>query len=228
MSAVRSSFYERYWSGPGKAVPEDDTTTQRRKSLLERALQEFLPADGARRNRKVLDAGCGDGEFVAFIQSLGFEAVGMDISRAAIERARGNHPGTEYYVGSVEETWPFTDGGLDAVWSSEVLEHLFDVHACLSECNRVLRVGGVLALTAPFHGYLKNLAIALAGFEKHYDPYLSHIRFFTRKSLSLCLRRAGFEPLLWRGIGRFWPLYMSVFVVSRKVRVPEPAPEIAG
>jgi 2-polyprenyl-6-hydroxyphenyl methylase/3-demethylubiquinone-9 3-methyltransferase len=72
------------------------------------------------------------------------------------------------------------------------LEHLFDVGAALTEINRVLRPGGKFVLTTPYHGLVKNLIVRVLAFERHYDPCGSHIRFFTRRSLKLCLEKAGF------------------------------------
>lgn len=226
MSNSKRRFYDAYWSVEGKAIPEDDPTTEDRRRLLASALRQFLILGN--RPGKVLDAGCGNGEFSAFIRGLGFEVVGIDIASGAIRRAQKACPDASFYIGSLEDKIPFRDGLFDAIWCTEVLEHLFDVHACLSEFNRVLREGGVLILTTPFHGLLKNLTIIFVGFERHFNPYLSHIRFFTKRSLTACLVRAGFEPVMWRGIGRVWPLYKSFFVVARKVRTPGPAPEIMG
>lgn len=219
-------FYEAYWSREGIGITENDPTTKSRKRLLASTLRQFLiPSD---RPGKVLDAGCGNGEFTAFIKNIGFDVVGIDIARAAIEKASNSCPEVSFYIGSLEEKLPFHEGEFNAIWSTEVLEHIFDIHSYLSEFNRVLNEGGVLILTTPFHGLVKNLAITLVWFERHFDPYLSHIRFFTKRSLTKCLIRAGFEPVLWRGIGRIWPLYKSFFVVARKVKVSGAAPEIIG
>lgn len=226
MPNSRDRFYEAYWSREAKAIPKADPTAEDRKRLLALVLRRFLVPGN--RPGKVLDAGCGNGEFSAFIQGLGFEVVGIDIATGAIEKARRVCPDASFYVGSLEDKLPFHNGEFNAIWCTEVLEHLFDVHTCLSEFNRVLREGGMLILTMPFHGLLKNLTIVLVGFERHFNPYLSHIRFFTKRSLTECLLRAGFEPVLWRGIGRVWPLYKSFFVVARKVNAPGPAPEIIG
>ena len=229
MQHPQDRFYEVYWSRGGKLISEDDPTTEDRKHLLALAFKKFLPGLSSGQPRgKVLDAGCGDGEFCIFIRQLGFDSVGIDIACAAIERARLRYPAARFYVGSLENTLPFHDGEFDAIWCTEVLEHLFDVHACLSELNRVLREGGLLILTTPFHGLMKNLAITLVGFERHFHPYLSHIRFFTRRSLSECLWRAGFELVMRRGMGRIWPLHKSFFVVARKVRPPGATPAIIG
>ena len=83
-------------------------------------------------------------------------------------------------------------------------------------------------LTTPYHGLFKNLLIALFAFDGHYNPALSHIRFFSRRSLDASFRRAGFVPIGWRGLGRTWPIWKSVFVVARKVAPAGPPPEIIG
>ena len=64
---------------------------------------------------------------------------------------------------------------------------------------------------------MKNLGIVLLSFERHFDVTGPHIRFFSKRSVSTCLSEAGFEPLEWNGVGRVWPLYKSLFMVSRKV-----------
>ncbi len=189
---------------------------------LQKALTELSPGS------LVLDAGCGNGEFSLFLVELGYEVTGVDISSAAIAKARMAIPESRFEVASLETGLPFTEGEFAAVWCTEVLEHLFDVHTALTELNRVLMPSGLFVLTTPYHGLIKNLAIALAGFEQHYNPYLSHIRFFTRKSLGVCLTRAGFTAVSWGGVGRRGPLRMSHFVVAHKTSLPEPAPEIIG
>jgi 2-polyprenyl-6-hydroxyphenyl methylase/3-demethylubiquinone-9 3-methyltransferase len=222
-SSARDRFYAQYWSS-AQSDDDDPTTELRRRWLLE-CLREH--AQGA-RPRRILDAGCGSGEFAAFLRKSGFEVTAIDLSSDVIAAASAAHPGIRFLVGSLEDRLDLADGEFDAIWHTEVLEHLFDVHACLSELNRVLRQGGLLLLTTPYHGWLKNLVIACTRFEEHFNPYLSHVRFFTRRSLSACLVRAGFEPVHWRGLGRVWLLYRSFFVVARKIGVPLPAPEIVG
>ena len=225
----RERFYESYRSSGGQCIPEEDTTTEKRKSLLADALDRLgKGADADQRVLKILDAGCGNGEFSEFIGELGFEVVGIDISESAIKMAKDSSSRGSFHVGSLEDKLPFNEGEFAAIWSTEVLEHIFDVHACLSEFNRVLQESGLLIITVPYHGMIKNLALALAGFERHYNPYLSHIRFFSQRSLTNCLIQAGFEPLRWKGIGRFWPFNKSFFVVSRKVGAPGSMPEIIG
>jgi SAM-dependent methyltransferase len=219
-------FYEAYWQGE-KAPPHGDPTTAERQARLQVALRALL-GTGCPEHFHVLDAGCGDGEFMGFLRGLGYQVAGIELSEAAMAKARERCPETDMRVGSLEDRLPFPKGAFDAIWCTEVLEPLFDVHGALSELNRVLKDGGALLLTTPYHGLIKNLAIALWGFERHFNPHMSHIGFFTRTSLERCLRRAGFVPLAWQGIGRIWPLSKSFFVRARKEGPPGPLPDIIG
>jgi SAM-dependent methyltransferase len=220
------AFYEAYWQKE-KASPQGDPTTAERMTRLQATLNALLEVSRP-GSFSVLDAGCGDGEFVAFLHSLRFRVAGLEISEAAVEKARWKCPEADIRVGSLEEPLPFADAMFDALWCTEVLEHLFDIHAALSEFNRVLKQGGTLLLTTPYHGFIKNLAIVLLNFDQHFNPDISHIRFFTRRTLERSLQRAGFVPVAWQGIGRMWPLWKSFFVVVRKEREPEPPSEIIG
>jgi len=176
----------------------------------------------------VLDAGCGEGGFVRFLSDLGFRSSGVDLSSVAISRAKAASPHSRLTVASLEEGVPFLTGSFAAVWCTEVLEHLFDIHGALAELNRVLMPGGLLVLTVPYHGLVKNILIAVGGFERHYNPYLSHLRYFTKRSLEACLANGGFEAFDWTGLGRCWPLWKSLFVVARKKALAGSRPEIVG
>ena len=208
-----AEYYERYWNAD-EPIPEKDPTTPARERLLLSSLRRVAAPAG--RPLRVLDAGCGSGWFVERLTRAGYEAHGVDLSTAAVAEAKKRCPEATLLAASLEERLPYPDGHFDAVWSTEVIEHVFDPQAFLAELARVLRPGGMLVLTTPFHGRAKNVAIALAGFDRHYDPVGPHIRFFTVASLSRILLENGFEVPAWSGVGRFWPLYKSMFVTARR------------
>jgi SAM-dependent methyltransferase len=166
----------------------------------------------------VLDVGCGRGEFCAFFAGLGHETLGLDISEPVIDFARRQHPQLEFRAGEVQTLLPELAGSFDVVFSSEVIEHLFDVGRYLDAIHALLRPQGRFVLTTPYHGLVKNILIDLFNYSGHYDPLGQHIRFFDRKGLSEALRRHGFEPVAWAGYGRPWPLWKSFFVVAEKRR----------
>jgi SAM-dependent methyltransferase len=190
-------FYEDLWAG----APEDPEPWEweRRRAML---LAE------ARAGERVLDLGCGAGRFVGALRRAGAEPVGVEIARAALERAARNAPGADLRLLEPDGSLPLEHGSADLVWCSEVLEHVADTDHVLLEVRRVLRPGGRLLATVPYHGRVKGALIALTGFEAHFDPRGDHLRFYTRRSLSAALeafervsvRPWGGPPLLRTGL----------------------------
>ena len=202
-------YYEKYW-----VQDSTDPTTNDREKLLLRTLKHY--GHFAAGETKVLDAGCGSGEFLPFFVRAGFQVYGIDLSLVAVKRARNRSPKSIVIVGSLEGDLGFRPDNFELVWSTEVLEHLFDIEDALRAIHRVLKPGGLFVLTTPYHGLLKNLAIALTGFDRHFDVVGPHIRFFSKASLTRCLQAAGFDVLWITGFGRFRPLHKSMFVVATK------------
>lgn len=213
-----NAYYERYWQQETD-VPAGDPTTAVRHTRLISTLRRLSAGS------RVLDLGCGHGWFTNAMAVRGYEACGVDMSRSAIDAARQRYPGIRFETLGPQGQIPAESETFDAVWSSEVIEHVFDVHAHLAEINRVLKTGGLYILTTPYHGMLKNLLIATVKFDRHFDPEVSHIRFFDKASLTRCLGRASFRPVRWDGIGRMPGLYRTWFVVSQKTGMPGPAPQ---
>jgi SAM-dependent methyltransferase len=169
--------------------------------------------------RDVLDAGCGGGYFLERLKKAGYGVAGIDISEDALKIAR-SRLGDEVPLHRHrldEAPWPIPNESFDVVWSSEVIEHVFGVHEYVAEAHRVLRKGGHLILTTPFHGLVKNLVVALFYFDRHFNNIEGgHIRFFTRRSLTAVVRGCGFEEVAFSTIGRIPALARSMFVVFRK------------
>ena len=107
-------------------------------------------------------------------------------------------------------------GSVDLVWCSEVLEHVADGAHLLLEARRVLRPGGRLLVTVPFHGRVKSAAIALVRFDAHFDPQGQHLRFFTGRSLERTLADAGFAELRIAATGGLPLLRESLVARARR------------
>lgn len=101
--------------------------------------------------RDVLDAGCGTGYGTEILASAGAtRAVGVDISETAIEYAResSSREAAEFLTGNLHEL-PFEDDSFDMAVCFEVIEHVDDQPRAISELRRVLRPGGLLAISSP-------------------------------------------------------------------------------
>ncbi len=177
-------FYESVWAD----LPDDPEpwAWERRRAVL---LGAVAPGE------RVLDLGCGGGRFVAALRDAGAEPVGVELAEAALERARRNVPGADLRLAGGDGTLPLGHGEVDGVWCSEVLEHVPDTVAFLTEARRVLKRGGRLLVTVPDHGRARRTAIALLRYEAHYDPLGQHVRFYTRRSLAAALAATGFEDV---------------------------------
>jgi 2-polyprenyl-3-methyl-5-hydroxy-6-metoxy-1,4-benzoquinol methylase len=177
-------------------------------------LQEILTRRLGKRAR-VLDLGCGNGAVTAHLAARGYDVVGVDAAADGIELARRAHPGLRFEVASVYDDG--LEGALaapfDAVISLEVVEHLFYPKKLFEQARRLLRPGGALVVSTPYHGYVKNLAISLAGgWDKHFGVSWDggHIKFFSRGSLEKMAAEAGFRELRFRGAGRVPYLWKSI------------------
>jgi SAM-dependent methyltransferase len=152
------------------------------------ALREFVRSLG--HAERVLDLGCGDGRLSAELDAA--ELTAADVSRVALERARGRVPQARIAELEPDAPLPFGDGAFDLVLCAETIEHVRDVQLLLSEVRRVLRPGGVLALTTPASPPLVRAP----------DPLSPHLRLFTRRSLRRLLDGLGFDvPSLRRRSG---------------------------
>jgi 2-polyprenyl-3-methyl-5-hydroxy-6-metoxy-1,4-benzoquinol methylase len=202
--------YEEYWRR-ASPPPLGDPLTSARLGLLRDELARV-------EARRVLDVGCGTGGLVGALAADGLDAMGIDISSEAIDRAEGSHQGCTFVVHSIEDVpWPIEEGSFDVVVAFELIEHLIRPRRLLEGARIALAPGGHLAVSTPYHGLLKNLALALLAFERHFAVEGDHIRFFTDGGLRRLLEETGFRVERISHLGRFWGVWAGSFVWARKM-----------
>ncbi|MGS2612925.1 class I SAM-dependent methyltransferase [Micromonospora sp. LZ34] len=170
----------------------------------------------------VLDAGCGDGSFLAQLDAqVGDPAVswvGVDYSEHQLAKA-AMLP-YQFHKCDLGEGIPLPDASVDLVHAAEVIEHLYDPDLLVEECARVLRPGGHLVVTTPNLHAWYNRILFLAGIQPVFHETSSrstevgagplrrlkqdtrpvgHLRLFNRTALVDLLCREGFRPLTVRG-----------------------------
>jgi SAM-dependent methyltransferase len=124
------------------------------------------------RGRRVLDLGCRSGAFTKHFLE-GNEVVGLDVDRAALEKAAAL--GIETLVANVEEPLPLGDSSFDAVVAGELLEHLRFPEAVIDEVWRVLRPNGVLVGSVPNAFRIQSRLRFLRGRPPEDDPTHLHM-----------------------------------------------------
>lgn len=95
---------------------------------------------------RALDAACGTGRQAAALAELGHQVVGIDASRAMLERAQARVPAAEFRIGDLAAL-PLEDGSVDLAVCSLALTHLDDPAPALAELARVVRPGGRIVLS---------------------------------------------------------------------------------
>jgi ubiquinone/menaquinone biosynthesis C-methylase UbiE len=109
-----------------------------------RLIRKFIRPGG-----RILDAGCGAGEWVAFLNEQQFVAEGVDYSPELIARTRSTYPQHRWKVGAIQEL-PYESASFDAIISWGVIEHdQRGPSEALREFKRVVKPGGVVIVTVP-------------------------------------------------------------------------------
>ncbi len=162
---------------------------------------EWIPLhDGAR----LLDCACGRGYYLNMIRYVSrCELVGLELEDEIIRKAQrnvGHLPGITLTRGNIYAL-PFPDDWFDGVILSEILEHIEDDVAGLREVRRVLKPGGVVAITVPNANYpflwdpINKTLETLFHTKIRRGPlagiWANHVRLYTREQLRAAVEGAG-------------------------------------
>lgn len=107
-------------------------------------------AAGELINGRILEDGCGVGEYLSRLQPLARQAVGLELE---FDRAEAAHKKADQLTCGSADTLPFSGRTFDLLLSHEVLEHVRDDHQAVREMVRVLKPGGRILLFVPNRGY---------------------------------------------------------------------------
>jgi len=148
------------------------------------------------RGTKVLDIGCGLGEFSHILTKKGFAVQCADGSKTYVRRMKKK--GFHAKCFDFNEKFPYQKNSFDLVVSLEVIEHVEKAEQFLSEIHRILKPGGHLLLSTPNVAYFGLRLRAMLGVPPPDEGY--HFRFFTFKSLKKILMKEGFGVVKHKSI----------------------------
>jgi 2-polyprenyl-3-methyl-5-hydroxy-6-metoxy-1,4-benzoquinol methylase len=111
----------------------------------------YLWARPLTAGRRVLDLGCGEGFGAALLADVAESVTGIDVDARTVEHARLNYggPGLDFRVASATDLADFPDDSFEAVAAFEIIEHVDDQAALMSEVARVLAPGGLVVASTP-------------------------------------------------------------------------------
>ncbi len=194
-----TEFVEKYWTGvwdqEGGPQGQIDRIPRKDEYRVMAPYMAKLP-----RGARVLDGGCGLGDWTLAFAREGFSVVGLDLSRKTVEQLQARFPKASFVDGDIRHTH-FPDASFDAYFSWGVFEHFESgMQDCISEALRVLKPGGMLFVSVP----LDNLRHAILGNFGRLKSVEGCQRFYqyrlTRVELARELVIGGFDVLEVRPI----------------------------
>ncbi|MBE0533493.1 MAG: methyltransferase domain-containing protein [Rhodospirillales bacterium] len=191
------AFVERYWTavweregGPKAAINKIPGKAEYR--IMQPYIESLSP--GAR----LLDGGCGLGDWSAYLTRKGYPTLGLDISRSTVAKLKELFPDVEFAVGDIRETGLPADS-FDGYFSWGTFEHFEEgLERCVAEAWRILKPGGYLFISVPFDNFRHALR-ATFDRRRKVDPRSGKERFYqwrlTRPEVRGLLARGGFSVL---------------------------------
>jgi len=208
MKSTKKNIYEGVYGGketsyepPGGILGFFYRKLKRFEVNRYQAVYDLLLTD---KRARLLDVGCGDGDFIFMAKDKFKECFGVDVSQLRIERAKERsktmHGGDNVHfdVCDVDEGLPFPHSFFDVVTCIAVLEHLFNPPKVVQEINRVLKRGGTFIVQVPNIAWLPyRFQLLLGKLPKTGGVYLGsdweHLHNFTKSTICQLLTEKGFE-----------------------------------
>ena len=175
-------FVEEYWTRIWDSSKLNEPTDARLENsdqfkIMARYISDFPP------NARILDGGCGLGQWTLFFTRMGFDVTGIDISQTIINRLAERFSECKFVVGDILST-KFEDEFFDVYYSWGAFEHIeIGLGPCFKEARRILNKGGYLFVSVPYENgrHLRkgkgDLSLWDENFHKR-NGYTSSMRFY--------------------------------------------------
>jgi len=193
--------YGKYINIKDRAV---DLENKRRISLIKQ--------NGLKTGARILEVGCATGAFIKMASNQ-FDMWGLDISEFAVEQARRNNPDVSHQIkkGMVEDQ-DFPDNFFDCIVLWDVIEHLWDPLETIKKLTKLLKPGGILAVSTPNIG---AFSARLMGKYWHFMTVPEHLSFFNKRTINYLFKMTGLIPLNWITKGKWVNLGFLLYKIKK-------------
>ena len=165
------------------------------------------------QNSKVLEVGCGRGDFLTAFQKANFNCVGVDLEQSSLDLS----PNLDISICDIsKESLPYKNNSIDIVFHKSLIEHLYDPSTLMKETYRILKPNGKLIILTPdWHTQMKNF----------YDDF-THCRPFVMTTMLNVLKVYNFKntkaekfyqlPIIWKYpaikiLSKFLQMFCNVY-----------------
>lgn len=168
------------------------------RSTLHADILAVLEKQSNLSSKRLVDIGCGTGDFIAFMRKHNWEVAGIEPSRDAVDVAKAK--GLEVHCSRVEEFRKSSGEVFDAITLINVLEHVPNPVQFLNSTKKLMKNGGIIVIRVP-NDFSELQLSAQQHLQK--EPWWiaapDHINYFDFQSLSALLERLGFEVIYSQG-----------------------------
>jgi SAM-dependent methyltransferase len=182
-------FYKSGFYKPGNSICY--TIIRPLANLVKRNLVSTIKK--YRSNGRVLDIGCGNGEFISLLMRNGFDAYGVEPSSQAPNYFLSSASGRIYNknLGDCK----FEDNYFDCIIMWQSLEHIHSLVDTLREIKRIIKPGGLMLVSVPNDNFFES---KIFGTYYYNLEVPRHLYFFTRHSLTSLFKKNGYGDIKFK------------------------------
>ncbi len=170
--AANANYWDNLWNDDNL---KETVKKGKRDWLVYRTTKKFI-APG--KTKKILEGGCGKGQYVFSLDNAGYDAYGVDYAENTVKKINEIFPSLKITMGNVEQL-DFPDEYFDGYWSLGVIEHFYGGYdKAAKEMSRVIKKGGYLFITFPYLSPLRKIKIRMEKYKKFEEGKFNRDNFY--------------------------------------------------
>ncbi|MFW9996536.1 MAG: methyltransferase domain-containing protein [Candidatus Odinarchaeota archaeon] len=191
--SATKEFWDHHWSNI--SIVEALSRVHRQARLFN-LMRTYLP-----KNARILEAGCGNGQFVFYLRQYGYDVYGIDYAEETVNKIRSVIPTAPISIGNILSL-DYSDNSLGGYISLGVIEHFEDgPYRALKEAHRVLKPRGTLFLTVPYINFSRLVSIKWRKLIMEGSGFYQY--YFDKNEIIKVIRSCGFDIIATHPLDSF-------------------------